>query len=121
MYLTYTTPNKSTKSAKSKPVIAVDFDGVLCISDKGKMSEPLSGSLEALEMFIEWGYDIVIFTLRAKNKRHVEDWLDFYGIPYKEVTDRKPQADFYIDDKAIRHINWADTLSQIQIITGNFQ
>jgi hypothetical protein len=43
------------------------------------------------------------------------EWLNYYEIPYDEVTAIKPNADYYIDDKAIRFHNWEQTMQEIQL------
>lgn len=109
-------PYTATKSQKliRKDAIAIDFDGVICLpSNTNKMGVPNIGAQEAITQLAEQ-YRIIIFTLRAKNKNHVADWLDFYEIPYHEITDVKPDALAYIDDKAIRHISWPENLRQLE-------
>lgn len=98
-------------------VLAVDFDGV--IHDKAhplpgrRMGGVLSGAQAALASFIRRGDVVIIFTVMATHppgKQVVEDWLKYYEIPYTEVTALKPNADHFIDDKAIKHIDWETTL-----------
>lgn len=108
--------------------VCVDFDGVVHNNDKGFgdgtcYGEPIEGSLEAIKQLAQQ-YDVIIFTAKAKTdrplvggktgKQLVWEWLHKHSIAsyVKEVTSDKPRALVYIDDKAIRFINWNDTLTQ---------
>jgi hypothetical protein len=59
----------------------------------------------------------VIFTTRLNpefdgdvewKKLQIVAWLNKYNIPFDEVTNNKPKAMCYIDDRAIRFTNWKD-------------
>ena len=98
--------------------IAVDFDGVIHNKSNPlpgrKMGGPIEGSKEALEYLRDLGYRIIIFSYWAsseKNIKVIEDWLKFYGMPYNEITNIKPNAEAYIDDKGIRFTTWEETLN----------
>jgi len=101
-------------------VLAIDFDGV--IHDRGNrpegkmLGEPFEDAPAALEALHDAGHRIIIHTLMAttpSGTAAVTDWLDHYGIDYHEVTAIKPYADYYIDDKAITHVNWNSTMQAI--------
>lgn len=84
--------------------VCVDFDGVLSESihrfdptDCGALIE--EGKQLVLELHRK-GYRIVILTARQKHDI-VEHFLTANGIPYDEVTNVKPPAVAYIDDKAV--------------------
>jgi len=47
-------------------------------------------------------------------KDGVEDWLKKYEIPYDEIRYGKPPACFIIDDRAVHHTGWRDTLREIR-------
>jgi hypothetical protein len=106
--------------------IAIDFDGVIHIFDKGYYDgtcygDPISDSLEAIRELSK-KYKIIIFTAKAKPNRPlvngktgtqlVEEWLDKYGVLncVSEITSEKPRAFLYIDDNGYRFENWNDTL-----------
>jgi hypothetical protein len=98
--------------------IAIDFDGVLHDyqnpKEGRKMGEPIKGALKAMIKLRMRGYTLVIHTIRGNRPKHVEEWLDYYGIPYDEVTDKKPDALYYIDDKALCfNGDWDVTLEHI--------
>ena len=89
-------------------VVAIDFDHTIHDTanpkDGRRMGAPLPGVAEALGTFKERGYKIVIHTVWSGDERNkaIEDWFAFYNLPYDEITNIKPKADAYIDDKAIR-------------------
>lgn len=114
--LLFTATKPKKVKVDSSRVIALDFDGVIH-NPSGKfgvMGEPLPHSKAAIDALVDDGWRIIIFTLRAKNRQHVADWLEFHDIPYHDITDVKPDAAFYVDDKAIRHIDWATTIAEIK-------
>lgn len=108
--------------------IAIDFDGVIYKNSKGYHNgtlydEPVEGALDAIKLFSDKGYTIVIFTGKVKPDRPspnertmiqlVEEWLEKYKVKQyiKEVTSEKPRALIYIDDKGYRFTDWASTLN----------
>lgn len=96
-----------------QPVFAVDFDGTIHDIKHPvpgrKMGAPIEGALVAIRELKKRG-TVIIFTQRGDDKA-VRDWLTFYQFPWMEVTNIKPRADVYIDDKGLRFINWAETFS----------
>ena len=97
-------------------IIAIDFDGVLCDHNNRKpgfiMGEPVEGAQQAMLTLKRQGDTLIIHTNRERFQ-HVEDWLQHFGIPYDEVTNIKPNADVFIDDKAIRFTTWAQVLQYL--------
>lgn len=97
--------------------ICVDFDDTLCnwsdVTPGFKMGKPFPDAKEALEKFKEMGYTVVIFSAKALSQvgsKIIKDWLDYFEIPYDEITCVKKSAEFYIDDHAVRFEgNWSDT------------
>jgi phosphoglycolate phosphatase-like HAD superfamily hydrolase len=88
-----------------RPIVCVDLDGVLNDYDGWKGADyfhpPRPGAREFLEQLNGQGYRIVVFTVRWGP--HVQDWLAKYGLSelVSEVTDKKPPAHVYVDDRAI--------------------
>tara|TARA_B100001142_G_C13819377_1_gene455886 strand:+ start:53 stop:445 length:393 start_codon:yes stop_codon:yes gene_type:complete len=112
--------------------IGIDFDGVIHRSSKGFYDgtiydEPVKGSYEALKKISE-KYKIIIFTAKAKPDRPliggkngvelVSDWLRKHNMLQfvSDITSEKPRAVAYIDDKAIKFINWEKTVEEINEI-----
>ncbi len=99
-------------------IVAIDFDGVLHdakarVSGR-KMGAPIEGSRDAVLLLRQRGDTLIVFTLRGDRPQHVEDWLKFYKFPPMRVTRSKPEADVYLDDRALRFTNWADALKDLK-------
>lgn len=112
--------------------IALDFDGVLYKNSKGfhdgtMYDEPIEGTQEALELLSSF-YTLVIYTCKASPERPLIDgkdgktliweWLEKWELKkyISDITDKKPRALFYIDDKAVRFTNWLDVLSVVAVL-----
>ena len=61
-------------------------------------------------------YRVVIFTARH-DLEHVSDWLVENGFGRHEVTNRKPRAEVYLDDKALRFESWDAVLRDVARVT----
>jgi hypothetical protein len=89
----------------NRPIVCVDLDGVLNLYDGWKGADyfhpPRPGAAEFLHSLGQQGYEVVIFTVRWAP--HVEEWLRANGLAeyVSRVTDRKPPAHVYIDDRAL--------------------
>jgi phosphoglycolate phosphatase-like HAD superfamily hydrolase len=82
------------------------------------MGAPLPGAVAALDALYDKRYKLIIHTTKAttdSGKQAVEEWLDYYGCEYHEVTATKPNASYYIDDRAIKHTSWAETLDELGV------
>ena len=110
--------------------IGIDFDGVIHMCSKGFYDgtiydNPIEGTKSALRMISE-KYNIIIYTCKAKSDRPlvggktgtelIWGWLDDHDFAQyvDEVTDEKPRAVAYIDDKAILFKTWAETLEEMR-------
>lgn len=96
-------------------ILAIDFDGVIHdfkhpIPGR-RMGPPMAGCKEALTKFKQRGDNLIIFTVwgDAKGQKTIADFMKYYELPYDSITNIKPQADAYLDDKAIRFVSWAET------------
>ena len=102
--------------------IAVDFDGVLHKyslgwHDGSIYDDPIEGVDEALAELSK-RYRVIVFTTRADTddrEQEVWGWLEKHDLAqYVSVVSAcKPPAMFYIDDRAIRHVDWTQTLREI--------
>lgn len=106
----YSGPDWTEASGLS--TLAIDFDGVLHKYSKGYhdgtlYDDPIEGALDAIKTLLESGYSLVIYTAR-RNLEDVQKWLQDWGFPPLEVTNNKPHAVAYIDDRAVRFTNWND-------------
>ena len=110
-------------------ILAVDFDGVIHTNELGFHDGTIYGSLiegarEALQQLSE-KYTLVIYTVKANpsrplvngktGKELIWEWLRENNLDsyIEDVTYDKVNAVFYIDDKAIRFVDWESTLKQI--------
>ena len=88
-----------------RPIVCVDLDGVLNAFDGWRGADyfhpPRPGAREFLKSLHDAGYRVVVFTVRWAP--HVESWLTRHDLgPYVwRVTDKKPPAHVYVDDRAI--------------------
>lgn len=81
------------------------------------MGPPIDGAKEALETLRSQDNEIIIFTVMATTEggtKAVEDWLVYYEVPFDEVTAIKPNADVFLDDKAIRFVDWQQALADME-------
>lgn len=101
--------------------IAVDFDGVLYDYDGkwrgGTLPLPaVPGAVESTRILAQQ-HELVVYSTRGWSKKHRERmavWLNAQGIPYHAIAAHKPNADVYIDDKALRFTTWSGVLSALQ-------
>ena len=101
--------------------VAVDFDGVCHdqMPDPGKkMGRPMPMCKQVMEDMKLNGFQIIIYSARVqewKDKKHISDWMDYFGIPYDSIAITKPKADIYLDDHAVRFTSWAQFLKDIVV------
>ena len=110
--------------------IAVDLDGTLCPIKLPHQSysdlEPLPGAAQSLRELRSAGHYIIILTARnmatcdgnlgkvMKNVGKITlDWLERYGFEYDEIHFGKPNAEVYIDDRALRFTCWAEITEDV--------
>jgi len=109
-----------------RPILLVDFDHTIttkCLvcSDYYE-NGPQEGAKEALKQLSE-RYRIWIFTGNynyidpkaklMKTAEQIDQWLRMHEIPFEKVLQTKPPACFIIDDRAIHHTSWHNTLKTI--------
>jgi len=114
--------------------IVIDLDGTICpIKEKnGNYEEliPLTGAVDKIKELKLAGHYIIISTARnmatqesnmgkvLKNIGKITlDWLERHEIQYDEIYFGKPNAQIYIDDRALRFSDWdnisTDLLTQL--------
>ena len=100
-------------------ILAIDFDGVIHDFKNPlpgrRMGAPIPGTKEALQNFKANGHTIIIHSLWGDEKgtKTIADFMKYYELPFDSITNIKPQADYYIDDKAIQFTSWENTTNQI--------
>lgn len=100
--------------------IALDFDGVLHAYSRGWADgtiydDPVHGAVEACLALQQAGFELVIFTAR-QDIPAIDAWLAKHGFPAMPVTHTKPPAALYIDDRALRFVDWLDCLIYIGLM-----
>jgi len=82
--------------------IALDFDGVLAdyrgLQGDGAVGAPVAGALEFVQRPLGARYQVVTFTCR--DVARVRQWLAGHDFPQLPVTDCRPPALLYMDDRA---------------------
>ena len=113
-----------------KKTIAIDFDGVIHKNSKGFYDgtiydKPIDGVEKALN-YLSKSHKLVIYTCKANPNRPlvnkktgvdlIWDWLKKYDFDkyIDDICYIKPNAKFYIDDKAINFKSWNQTLKDIR-------
>ncbi|UTY27633.1 PBECR2 nuclease fold domain-containing protein [Treponema putidum] len=115
----------SARESENMKTIAIDFDGVINSFKSGWKGpeftdEPVNGAFEAINILLNEGYKVIIYSTRAETvegKNTIYNYLLGNGINIREieVTDKKPIALVYIDDRAIKFSgNWNETLDKIK-------
>jgi len=96
---------------KTRPVVAVDFDGTVCNTDFSRpyipkeeiKDKPNKHVVEYLRKLSKSGWIIIIFSSRWWGDYNVvRDWLKRHNVPYNDIILGRFKADLYIDDKTIR-------------------
>ncbi len=100
---------KITTAQSKKKIIAVDFDGVLHSyrgwSGAVPKDPPVPGAQDFLNHIMSLGFKVVIFSCRAEEnegRTGIIQWLKDNNFPDVPVTDVKPQAELYVDDRGYR-------------------
>ncbi len=99
------------KQMNSKTV-AIDFDGTIRSWDT---SQPIEGAREAIMLFREHGYKVLVHT--CNRKEWVEQWLNEHDIRYDGIWDGKgkPICSLYADDRGYKFCgDW--THEQLEIL-----
>jgi|SRR5690242_5975657 len=89
------------------PVVAVDFDGVLASNTwpSPALGKADPAALALVEHYFDLDCEVIVFTARPES--HLGDircWLDdmLIGHMVYDVTNKKPKACLYFDDRAVR-------------------
>lgn len=111
-----------------KQIILVDFDHVIttkCLAckdglkDDGLQDGVREALIELSKHFQIWiftgNYDYLDANIPVKRTvKAIREFLTSHGIPFDNVLQTKPPACFIIDDRAIHHKSWKDTLAEIK-------
>ena len=110
--------------------LAIDFDGVihdhnLGFHDGTCYGEPIKGAINAIKLLWARNFTIIIFTCKANPDRPLVDgktgsrliyeWLVKHNLDsyIYNIVYEKPNAKYYIDDKAITFTSWDKVKEEI--------
>ena len=95
-------------------IYCFDIDGTLCSTTGSdyKNSIPRKDIISRVNQLYERGHTIKIFTGRGATsgidwREFTEEQLRSWGVKYHELIMGKPEADIFIDDRAINVKDWA--------------
>ena len=106
--------------------VCIDFDGVIHSYDKGYgdgslYGDPIEGAIDNIVKLHDTGHNIYILTARNKKQhKEVETWIrthlpDSHKDISITVSNTKPPAGAYVDDKAIAFRDWDQAMADIII------
>jgi hypothetical protein len=106
-------------------IVCVDLNGVLDEYQGWRgpkhFDGPRPGAREFLEGLVSRGYAIVVFTTRYAPD--VWEWLRDHGLDdlVTDVTDRKPAAHVFVDDRAVCFRgDFASTIQEIETFAAHW-
>ena len=94
-------------------IYAFDIDGTICTNTYGdyELAKPYKERIDSINKLYDEGSTIKMFTARGSTTK--KDWYEFtfnqltnWGLKFHKLITGKPEADLFIDDKAINHNDW---------------
>jgi len=106
-------PEHAPADAKATKTYCFDIDGVLCTNTWGEYEHavPLPEAIERINALHDAGHRILLHTARGTvtgidwrplTERQMREW----GVRYDELWMGKPNADVYVDDRAVHVHDW---------------
>lgn len=92
-------------------IVCFDFDGVIHSYTSGWQGDsvisdpPVDGIRDVMKQLLELGYEVVIHSARCSSEEGliaIFKYLEKYKIPYSYLSDTKPIAFCYVDDRALK-------------------
>ena len=109
-----------------QPIVCIDVNGVLDTYTGWRGADhfdaPRPGAAAFLAALRARGFTVIVFTTRHADG--VWQWLQTYGLDglVAEVTDRKPAAHVFVDDRAVCFTgDFDDTLQQVVEFTAHWE
>jgi trehalose-6-phosphatase len=94
-------------------VYCFDIDGTLCSNTYGDYEKavPDTSAIACLNALYEAGHEIVLFTARGSTtgidwRALTERQLRGWNVKYHRLLFGKPDADVYVDDRAVNSADW---------------
>ena len=102
-------PKFTPKPLRDKLIwVGVDLDGTLAYpkwtpdNPTSEIGDPIQKNIEKVNELVAAGYKVIVHTSRPwTDYQVIEQWLNWYKIPFKEIQCGKPLYAAYIDDRAI--------------------
>lgn len=98
--------------------LAIDFDNTIHDNARRpagrKMGPPMPGAVEAMQTLHKY-HTLIVFTARLPaGHSAVQQWLQYFKIPYHHVTNIKPPwAQVFIDDRGYRFTSWDQVMKDL--------
>lgn len=120
--------NISRMKKKNKPIIAIDFDGVIVKDNYPLIGEIQEGAREALDYLYKY-CTVIIWTCRdGLSKVEATEWMKDNNIKFDHINQNSPEninrfnndcrkvyADIYVDDRQVGGFRgWEETLRLIK-------
>lgn len=109
-----------------KKTVCLDFDGVMHSYSSGWKGvdvipdPPVPGTAEALEAYLDAGFEVVIYSSRSKEAAGIRAMKEYIALEFGHAVERqlqfaaeKPAAWLTIDDRAIRFDGTWPTVEEI--------
>lgn len=113
------TVGETKENTKNKKTVVFDFDGVINSYASGWKGidiipdPPVDGISEVMKKLKDNGYEIVIHSTRAENvkgKYSIAAYCKNNNIPYDSISETKPPALVYVDDRGLKFDGKTDKL-----------
>jgi hypothetical protein len=97
--------------------IIIDIDGTICTEERQfsrPLAKPLEGAIESINKLHAAGHTIILYTARTWAEWEVTNhWLAEHDVKFHQLFMGKPVGDVWIDDRAIAHNNWEETMDML--------
>ena len=91
----------------------IDIDGTICTNTCGKYeeAEPIPEAIAKVNALYDEGHSIILFTARGTTtqidwRATTEKQLNQWKVKYHKLIFGKPEADIFIDDRAISAVDF---------------
>ena len=103
--------------------IVIDFDDTISFTTNRdwKNATPVQSVIDKINSLYDMGWEILIFTARGQlsckgnadlaEKKYgiqIRSWLKTHGVNYHDLSFQKPLGTYYVDDKALRPVEFVD-------------
>jgi len=99
--------------------VLIDFDDTICNNSgypKFEPTKPKDGVMAALALIESRGWKITVYTARPwRDYQLIEDWMNYYNLPFRRIICGKPIAKWVIDDRNIEfNGNWKQVIKKMK-------